>query len=94
MGKDDPYLKGETFMNISKENFKSEMLEKHAPSVLSVIGVTVMLEAAVINKKRQEELANAYSCVDASWELYREEVKRKRSIFYRVKMFLKRLFHK
>ena len=83
-------------MNISEETFNttSEAMKKYAPSALSVIGVIGMLNAAEINKRRQEALANAYSQMNASYEQYKLEVKRKRSIFYRVKMFFKRLFHK
>ena len=83
-------------MNISEENVDtaSEVLKKYSPSVLSVIGVVGMLEAAEINKRRQESLTNAYSQLNTSYELYKAEVKRNRNIFYRVKKFFKRLFHK
>lgn len=83
-------------MNISKENFSTarEVMEKHSSSVLTAIGIEGLLAAAEINKKRQERLDEAYSYMDASYELYVEEVNRNRSIFYRVKEFFKRLFHK
>ena len=84
-------------MDISKENFDTinEVWKKHAPSVLTVIGVVGMLEAAEINKKLQRErLDDVYSYVDADYELYTEDVTQNRGIFYRVKIFFKRLFHK
>lgn len=84
-------------MNISKENFDrvSEVWKNHAPSVLTVIGVAGMLNAADINRTLhlREQLDDAYSYMDADYELY-EEVTQNRSIFYRVKEFFKRLFHK
>lgn len=84
-------------MNISKEDFDTarEVMRKHAPSVLSVIGVVGMLEAAEINKKLQRErLDDTYSYMDAEYELYNEDVTQNRGIFYRVREFFKRLFHK
>lgn len=84
-------------MGISKENFDTVRLtmEKHAPSVLSVIGVVGILNAAEINRKLQlrEQLDDAYFYMDADYELY-EGIKQNRGIFYRVKEFFKRLFHK
>ena len=85
-------------MDISKENFSTarEVMEKHAPSVLTIVGVVDMLNAAEINRKLQlrEQLDDAYSYMDADYELYEEEVAWNRGIFYRVKQFFKRLFHK
>ena len=83
-------------MNISKETFDAtkKVMEKYGPSVMPSIGVAGMIASAEINKKRREELANAYSQMNASYEQYKLEVKRNRSIFYRVKMFFRRLFHK
>lgn len=37
---------------------------------------------------------DAYFYMDASYEPYKEEVKRNRSIFYRARKFFKKLFHK
>lgn len=83
-------------MNIPKESFNnaSETMKKYAPSVMSVVGAACTLEALRINAKQQARLADAYSYMDASYELYKAEVKQNRSIFHRVKMFFKRLFHK
>lgn len=83
-------------MNISKENFNTinEAMRKHAPSVLTVIGAAGLVEASRINKMRQKRLTDTYSYMDASYELYKEEVTRNRGIFYRVREFFKRLFHK
>lgn len=82
-------------MDISKENFNSEVLKNHASSVLTVVGVVGMLNAAEINKRLQRErLDGAYSYMDADYELYDEDVTQNRGIFYRVREFFKRLFHK
>ena len=83
-------------MDISKENFDTinEVWRKHAPSVLTVIGVVGTLNAAEINKRLQRErLDGAYSYMDADYEPY-EGVTQNRGIFYHVKEFFKRLFHK
>lgn len=83
-------------MNISKESLNNarETMEKYSPSVMSVIGAACTLEAARINRRLQERPTNAYSQLDASYELYKAEVEQNRSIFHRVKMFFRRLFHK
>lgn len=81
-------------MDISKKYFDHEMLKKHAPEVITAIGIAGTLAAAGINAKGQERLAKADSYMDASYELYTEEVTQNRGIFYRVKKFFKRLFHK
>lgn len=83
-------------MDISKENFDTvrNVMEKHAPSVLSTIGIAGTLASAGINIKLQQEgLDDTYSYMDASYELCAEEVARNRGIFYRVGEFFKRLFH-
>lgn len=66
-------------MDISKENYDIEKLKKHAPEV---------------NAKGRVRLAKADSYMDASYELYTEEVTQNRGIFYRVKKFFKRIFHR
>ena len=83
-------------MNISKETFNAakKVMGKYGPSVVTDIGVAGMIASAEIEKKRREELANAYSQMNASYEQYKLEVERNRSISYRVKMFFRRLFHK
>ena len=84
-------------MDISKENWEAvrEAMRKHAPSVLTTIGIAGTLASAGINIKLQQEgFDDAYSHMDASYELCTEEVMQNRGIFYRVKGFFKRLFHK
>ena len=84
-------------MSISEETFNTtrEAMRKHAPSVLTIVGVVGMLNAADINRKLRlrEQLDDAYFYMDADYEPY-EEVAQNRGIFYRVKEFFKRLFHK
>ena len=81
-------------MDISKKYFDHEMLKKYSPEVITAIGIVGVLVAAEANVKGRERLTKADSYMDASYELCTEEVVQNRGIFYRVKMFFKRLFRK
>ena len=81
-------------MDISKKYFDHEMLKKYSPEVLTTIGIAGILVAAEVNVKGRERLTKADSYMDASYELCTEEVTQNRGIFYRVKKFFKRIFHR
>lgn len=83
-------------MDISKETLNNvrNVMEKHVPEVITTIGIAGVLVSAEINAKERERLTKADSYMDASYELCSDEVVQNRGIFYRVKKFFKRIFHR